>query len=83
MVYRVFVEKRKELAHEASALLSELKKLLGIEALEDVRLFNRYDAQNLSEEDFEYASRYVFSEPQLDIVSSEISLPGATVFAVE
>ncbi len=83
MVYRVFVEKRKELAHEASALLSELKKLLGIEALEDVRLFNRYDAQNLSEEDFEYASRYVFSEPQLDICSSEVSLPGATVFAVE
>ena len=83
MVYRVYVEKRKELAHEAVSLLNELKKLLGIEALEDIRIINRYDAQNLSEADFEYASKYVFSEPQLDLCSSELSLPGATVFAVE
>ncbi|MBR0416577.1 MAG: phosphoribosylformylglycinamidine synthase [Firmicutes bacterium] len=83
MVYRVYVEKRKELAHEAASLCSELRKLLGIESLEDVRLFNRYDVENLSEEDFEYASKYVFSEPQLDICSADIDVSGATVFAVE
>ena len=83
MVYRVFVEKKKELAHEAASLLSELKKLLGISSLEDVRLLNRYDVENISEKDFSYAVRYVFSEPQVDNFSEEFSAPGATVFAVE
>ncbi|MBE6712522.1 MAG: phosphoribosylformylglycinamidine synthase [Ruminococcaceae bacterium] len=83
MVYRVFVEKKKELANEAKALLSEARMLLGIESLTDVRIFNRYDAENISEELFEYAKKTVFSEPQLDICSTEISLQGATVFGVE
>ena len=67
MVYRVFVEKKKELAFEAKALLSDAITLLGIEKLQDVRLFNRYDAENISEELFAYAKKTVFSEPQLDI----------------
>jgi len=83
MVYRVFVEKKKELANEAKALLSDARLLLGIKALEDVRIFNRYDAENISEELFEYAKKTVFSEPQLDVYSSEISLSDATVFGVE
>ncbi len=83
MVYRVFVEKKKELANEAKALLSDVRTLLGIEGLKDVRIFNRYDAENISEELFEYAKKTVFSEPQLDIFSSEIFLPDATVFGVE
>ena len=83
MVYRVFVEKKKELANEAKALLSEARLLLGIESLEDVRIFNRYDAENISEELFEYAKKTVFSEPQLDVCSAEIDLPDATVFGVE
>ncbi len=83
MVYRVFVEKKKELANEAAGLLNELKKLLGISALEDVRLFNRYDAEGLSKDDFDYAVKYVFSEPQLDVCYEDLSLPNATVFAVE
>ena len=83
MVYRVFVEKKKELANEAKALLSEARLLLGIESLEDVRIFNRYDAENITEDLFEYAKKTVFSEPQLDICSAEIDLPGATVFGVE
>ena len=61
MVYRIFVEKKKELAHEAHALLSDARTLLGITALEDVRLYNRYDAENITGELFDYASRTVFS----------------------
>ncbi len=56
---------------------------MGIESLVDVRIFNRYDAENITEELFEYAKKTVFSEPQLDVYSSEISLPDATVFGVE
>ncbi len=83
MVYRVYVEKKKELASEAAALLSEFRKLLGIESLEDLRLFNRYDVEKIDEAGFAYAAKYVFSEPQLDICSDSLDLPGATVFAVE
>ena len=83
MVYRVFVEKKKELALEAQALLSDARELLGITALKDLRLFNRYDAENISGELFERAVRTVFSEPQLDIATEEIDTGDAHVFAVE
>ena len=83
MVYRVFVEKKPELAHEAKALLNDLKNLLMIDGLEGVRILNRYDAENISKELFEYSVRNVFSEPQLDIASDSLSAEGAYVFAVE
>lgn len=83
MVFRVFVEKKNELANEARALLNDVRGLLGIKQLDDVRVINRYDAENISEELFNYAIKTVFSEPQLDIASAEINTDGATVFAVE
>ena len=83
MVYRVFVEKKKGLDNEARGLLSEAKNLLGMDTLENVRLFNRYDAENITKELFDYAVKTVFSEPQLDNASGSIDLPGAYVFAVE
>ncbi len=82
MVYRVYVEKKSELANEAKALLNDAKTLLGITNLENVRVINRYDAENISSELFDYAKKTVFSEPQLDIVTDELSANG-TVFAVE
>ena len=83
MVYRVYVEKKKELANEAKSLLGDARTLLGIEGLTDVRVINRYDAENITEELFDYAIKTVFSEPQLDIATAEVDLSGATVFAVE
>jgi len=83
MVYRVFVEKKKELANEAKALLSDVRTLLGITNLADVRIINRYDAENITEELFDYAKGTVFSEPQLDVVTDEFNCSDATVFAVE
>ncbi len=83
MVYRVFAEKKRELANEAKSLLADVNGLLGITSLKDVRVINRYDAENISAELFERAKTTVFSEPQLDIVSEEVDLSGATVFAVE
>ncbi|MDE6302015.1 MAG: phosphoribosylformylglycinamidine synthase, partial [Clostridia bacterium] len=83
MVFRVFVEKREGLANEAKSLLNDARSLLGITALENVRVINRYDAENISEELFEYAKKTVFSEPQLDIASDSINTDGGEVFAVE
>ncbi len=83
MVYRVFVEKKEELANEAKSLLNDVRGLLGIKELENVRVLNRYDAENISEELFEYAKKTVFAEPQLDRATEDFSADGATVFAVE
>ena len=66
MVYRIFVEKKPGLDNEARALLADARKFLGIRGLEKVRLLNRYDAENISEDLFSLAVREVFSEPQLD-----------------
>lgn len=83
MVYRVFVEKKKELANEASALANDIRSLLGIDSLTDLRILNRYDVENIDKELFNYCKRTVFSEPQLDIISDDFKDEAATVFAVE
>ena len=83
MVYRVYVEKKCGLQNEAKALLSEIKTFLGIKNIEKLRLINRYDAENITKELFEYAIGTVFSEPQLDDVYSSLDADGAVVFATE
>ena len=84
MVYRIFVEKREGLQNEAKALLTEINDLLSIKSLTNVRVINRYDAENITEELFDYAVGAVFSEPQLDIATDELKIEeDATVFAVE
>ena len=60
MVFRVYVEKKPGLAGEAASLKNDLQTLLGIASLEDLRLFNRYDAENITPELFSYACRTVF-----------------------
>ncbi len=83
MVYRVFVEKKSELASEAKSLKNDLVKLLQIKGLENVRIINRYDVENIDKELFDYCKSTVFSEPQLDIVTEEITDKCDAIFAVE
>ena len=83
MVYRIYVEKKKELANEAKGLLGDINSLLGIKSVTALRVINRYDAEDIEKELFDYAVKNVFSEPQLDITSDVLSAEGAAVFAVE
>ncbi|MBQ9081294.1 MAG: phosphoribosylformylglycinamidine synthase, partial [Clostridia bacterium] len=83
MVYRIYVEKKAELAHEAKALLNEINNILSIQSLKQLRLFNRYDVENIEKELFDYATVSVFSEPQLDIVTTKLPEDKAYIFAVE
>ncbi len=83
MVYRIYVEKKKELANEAKALLGDINTLLGISSVTDVRVINRYDAEDIDKELFDYAVINVFSEPQLDITSETLDSEGGVVFATE
>ena len=83
MVYRIFVEKKKGLAHEAESLLNELTTLVGIKNLKSVRILNRYDVENITEELFNRSINTVFSEPQLDVASKDPNFENERVFAVE
>lgn len=83
MVYRIYVEKKSGLDHEARALCSDINSLLGIKDLKDVRVINRYDVENIERELFEYCINTVFSEPQLDDVYTELPKADAKVFATE
>lgn len=73
MVYRVYTEKKKELATEALALKNDLVTLVRIAGLEHLRILNRYDVENIEKPLFDYAVKTVFSEPQLDIVTDAVT----------
>ena len=83
MVYRIFVEKKKELRNEARGLLKDINGLLQIGSVKDVRVINRYDVDNIEKELFDYAVGTVFSEPQLDVTYTDLENDGAEMFAVE
>ena len=84
MVYRIFVEKKEGLAHEATSLKNEINTLLQITSLKELRLLNRYDVENIEKDLFDYSVGTVFSEPQLDTITAELEVnEGDKVFAVE
>ncbi len=83
MVYRVYVEKKEGLEAEAKSLRYDIRHLLGIKSLSEVRIINRYDVENIEKDLFEYSVKTVFSEPQLDNVFTELDLGDTTIFAVE
>ncbi|MCQ2541883.1 MAG: phosphoribosylformylglycinamidine synthase, partial [Lachnospiraceae bacterium] len=84
-VRRIYVEKKKEFAVKAVELKEEIHGYLGISSVEDVRVFIRYDVQNISDKVFEKACHSVFSEPPVDDLYMEtLEIPaGAKVFSVE
>ena len=84
MVYRVYVEKKPEYAVSAKGLLSDAKTFLGIKGIENVRVINRYDVEDIDKELFEKSVPLIFSEPQLDNVYFELpDIAGAKMFVYE
>ena len=83
-VFRIYVEKKPEFAVEAKSVLSDISTALRLN-LSGLRILNRYDADKLSEEDFNAAISTVFSEPAVDLVYKEMPRTGENdrVFAVE
>ena len=85
MVSRVYVEKKPGFDGEAKALERELRTLLGIDGITNLRIINRYDVEGIDEKLFASCVPTVFSEPQTDDASADMPAvaDGATVFAVE
>lgn len=83
-VYRVFVEKKKGNDIEAGQILEDLRGNVGLTGLEDLRIINRYDAQGLSDAEFDSAVKQVFSETNLDNVYYDLKIDdGWKCFATE
>lgn len=84
-VKRIFVEKKEPFAVKAKELQEEIVSFLRVESVKKVRIFMRYDVENISEEVFEKACKSVFSEPPVDILYREtIEIPAeAKIFSVE
>ena len=83
MVYRLFVEKKPAYRQEAEAICGDIRSFLGVKALEEVRLVNRYDVENIDADVMAQCVNTVFSEPQVDDVSASLSTEGYRVFATE
>ena len=84
-VRRIYVEKKAPYAVKAAELKGDLKNYLGLDNVEAVREFIRYDVENISDEIFEKACKTVFSEPPVDDLYEEtIEIPAnGHVFSVE
>jgi len=84
-VKRIYVEKKAPFAAPAAQLKEEIRSYLQISSVEDVRMFIRYDVENISDAVFASALKSVFSEPPVDIYYEEnLEVPeGARVFGVE
>ena len=85
MVRRIYVEKKVPYAVKAKELMGDLKNYLGLDNVEAVREFIRYDVENISDEIFAKACKTVFSEPPVDDLYEEtIEIPeNGHVFSVE
>ena len=84
-VRRIYVEKKAPYAVKAAELKGDLKNYLGLDNVEAVREFIRYDVENISDEIFAKACKTVFSEPPVDDLYEEtIEIPAnGRVFSVE
>lgn len=70
-VKRIYVEKKSNYAIKAKELAEEIANYLGIK-IENVRVLNRYDIENISDETYSKALITVFSEPPVDMVFEEV-----------
>ena len=85
-VRRIFVEKRQGFFDiPAQQLCDDLVESFRLTGLKAVRLFNRYDIEGLSDEEYAQVKAVVFSEPPVDVIYEEElpSFPNSTMFAVE
>ena len=83
-VFRIYVEKKPEFAVEAQSVLNDVQTALRL-SISGLRILNRYDADKLSQEDFDAAVNTVFSEPAVDVTYTELPPISGNqrIFAVE
>ena len=84
-VRRIYVTKKEKYAVKDRELFVDIRDYLGIKKITGVKVYIRYDVENISDETYKEALGTVFSEPPVDKVFEE-KLPikdGERVFSVE
>lgn len=84
-IRRIYVEKKSPYAIKANELKREIINYLGIKNINRIRVLNRYDIENVSDETYKKSLGVVFFEPPLDLLYEEEfqSESGDRVFSVE
>lgn len=84
-IRRILVEKKPAFAVEGQQLYQDLKDNLGLSGLKGVRIINRYDIADMSDETYTVARQTIFAEPPVDDVYDEtmVFASDETVFAIE
>ena len=82
MIRRIFVEKKTAFDDKAYTLKEELEKTFLVE-IEDLRIFYRYDIENLSEYAFNKSKDIIFYEPSLEDCFVKFPGRGYRSFVVE
>ena len=84
LVYRVYVQKRKEFAVEAMEIYNNLKEQLKINSLNKLDVVYRYDIQGVSREAFDQGVNIILSEPMVDdVLLEDYPIENKKVFAIE
>ena len=83
LLYRVYVEKKEGLDNEARALLGEARSLLGIEGLEAVRLFNRYDDDETTTRFRDYTFNFPYNRDDEETTEEETTAEETTAEKTE
>ncbi len=84
-VRRIYVTKKENYAVKDRELFVDIRDYLGIRKITGVKVYIRYDVENISDETYKEALGTVFSEPPVDKLFEE-KLPvkdGERVFSVE
>lgn len=82
-MYRLYVRKRPAFSEEGAALLHILTTELML-PVTAVTLYERYDVDGISEDDWQHASCLIFSEPPVDEIFTTLpDTPNAFVLPVE
>lgn len=84
MVKRLFVTKKKGYDVEAQNLLNDIQENLNIN-LNSLKIYNRYDIENIDETAYERAVKIILSESNVDnVIHEELSLENSlSVFSIE
>lgn len=70
MIQRIYIRKKKKYGQAEERLKARLGEILS-DRLESVEIYNRYDVEGLTKDEFEKAILTVFSEPPVDDVYKE------------
>ena len=81
-LYCLYVCKKQGFDFEAKKLLKEIRELLGIKSVNDLKIVNRYYVSGISSDVLEKAKGSVFSEPQVDVTVDALPIADEA-FAVE